>query len=190
MGTSILDRREVTRAQVGPRDLKDPRSKAYAIQTLYALKRYAESLRCDQERVAKELAEIDRYRHWEVLGYPSKAALLEAELNEQGRANVSAVLEAAPDLQPTGRPKKGSKLLPLSKASQDSSRLAARLKAHHPDICARIQAGEFRSIRAAAIAAGIVKVKSPLDQLRHWWAKASVAEQQEFFRFLRDVLSS
>ena len=42
---SILDQREVGRARVGPRELKHPRSREYAIQTLYALKLYAESLR-------------------------------------------------------------------------------------------------------------------------------------------------
>lgn len=35
--------------------------------------------------------------------------------------------------------------------------LAARIKRDHPDIAERIQAGEFRSIHAAAIAAGIAK---------------------------------
>ena len=78
---SILDKQEVSRAQVGPRELKEPRSREYAIQTLYALKRYAKSLECDRELVAKELAEIERYRHWEVLGYESKQAMLDAELN-------------------------------------------------------------------------------------------------------------
>lgn len=37
------------------------------------------------------------------------------------------------------------------------SYLAARIKRDHPDIAERIQAGEFRSIHAAAIAAGIAK---------------------------------
>lgn len=134
--------------------------------------------------VAKELAEIDRYRHWEVLGYPSKAALLDAELTEQGRANVNKVqaeIENAADLLPEGRPKgKPSHRLSLPTGSNNTARLAARLKRDHPEICARIKAGEFPSIRAAAIAAGILKVKSPLEQLHHWWQKASPLERSDF----------
>lgn len=40
--------------------------------------------------------------------------------------------------------------------------LAARIKRDHPDIAARVEAGEFRSMRAAAVEAGIIKVPSPL----------------------------
>lgn len=184
---SLLDKAEISRAQVGPRASKDPRSKDYAIQTLYALKLYAESLRCDQELVAKELATIDRYRHWEVLGYPSKDALLAAELSVQGLVNVEkvkSILDAAPDLQPEGRPWQviTSENRKLSRGGND--RLAARLKRDHPDICARIKAGEFTSIRAAAIAAGIIKVKSPFDQLCHWWTKADDEARQAFKAFI------
>jgi hypothetical protein len=46
-----------------------------------------------------------------------------------------------------------------------------------PEILARWESGEFKSVRAAAITAGIVKVKTPLDQLRSWWKKASPEEQ-------------
>jgi hypothetical protein len=37
--------------------------------------------------------------------------------------------------------------------------LVARIARDHPDILERLKAGEFASMRAAAIAAGIVKVK-------------------------------
>jgi hypothetical protein len=183
---SVLTKNEVSRAQVGPRELKNPRSKEYAIQTLYALKRYAESLRCDQERIAQELAEIERYRHWEVLGYPSKAALLKTELNALGLVNtekVKATLEASPDLQSNGRPKKGISRIPLSKSG--SARLAARLKRNHPEICERIAAGEFTSIRAAAKAAGIVRDKTPLEQLQRWWKKTSEKDRLAFLDGVR-----
>lgn len=39
-------------------------------------------------------------------------------------------------------------------------RVAARIKRDHPDVAARVLAGEFPSIRAAGIAAGIVKQKA------------------------------
>ena len=179
---SLLAKQEVSRARVGPRELKDPRSRAYAIQTVYALKRYSESLRCDRVRVAKELAKIERYQHWKVLGYPSKQALLDAELTAQGVANVQATLDEAPDM-----PGQGARLdlrLPSNrrKLREGTTReyLAARLKRDYPAICVRIEAGEFRSIRAAAIAAGIIKTKTPLDELRRWWRKASRLERELF----------
>jgi hypothetical protein len=44
------------------------------------------------------------------------------------------------------------------------------LKRDHPQIAARLARGEFRSVRAAAKAAGIVQECSVLDQLRRLWA--------------------
>jgi hypothetical protein len=49
--------------------------------------------------------------------------------------------------------------------------LVARLKRDHPGIAAQLAKGEFRSARAAAIAAGIVKVKSPLEKIQKLWGK-------------------
>ena len=43
-----------------------------------------------------------------------------------------------------------------------------------------ITPGDFASARAAAIAVGTVKVKTPLEQLDFWWAQASQEEQRIF----------
>lgn len=45
--------------------------------------------------------------------------------------------------------------------------LAARIKRDRPDIAERVEAGEFRSIRAAAIEAGIVRPPSPSKTVRN-----------------------
>ena len=37
-------------------------------------------------------------------------------------------------------------------------------------------------MRAAAIAAGIVKVKTPLEHLLHWWKKAPVQQREKFLK--------
>ena len=72
---------------------------------------------------------------------------------------VAETMAKAPDLKPNGRPRaddgKGTKQVPLSKGGND--RLAARIKRDHPEIAARVANGEFKSIRAAALEAGIVK---------------------------------
>ena len=85
------------------------------------------------------------------------AALLEQSLTAIEK--VKATMAKAPELKATGRPRadeeKGTKQVPLSKGGND--RLAARLKRDHPAIAARVANGEFKSIRAAALEAGIVK---------------------------------
>jgi len=50
----------------------------------------------------------------------------------------------------------------------------------------RYESGEFPSVRQAAIAAGIVKVPSVLDQLRKLWAKASEADRRTFMEEATD----
>jgi hypothetical protein len=79
MTQSILDNLEVSRAQIGPRQMKDPRSREYAIQTLCSLRRYLDSKAVDEQRLKEELAVIKEYRHWEVLGYASLDDYLKAE---------------------------------------------------------------------------------------------------------------
>jgi hypothetical protein len=59
----------------------------------------------------------------------------------------------------------------------------ARLKKERPDLADRVIAGEL-SANAAAIEAGFRKVKTPLEQLRQWWKKAS---KQERATFRRDI---
>lgn len=68
------------------------------------------------------------------------------------------------------------------KNRRDSSYLAARLKRDHPEIAKRVEAGEFKSMRAAAIEAGIVRPPTPLDTLRRAWRKASEGERRAFAR--------
>lgn len=86
------------------------------------------------------------------------ATLLEQSLTAIDRAR--ATMAKAPELQPEGRPKKDSKpkdSLGFRNYGQTKERLAARLKRDHPAIAARVAKGEFKSIRAAALEAGIVK---------------------------------
>ena len=55
----------------------------------------------------------------------------------------------------------------------------SRLKKHRPDLFAKVVANEL-SANAAAIQAGFRKVKTPEDQLWHWWGKASKEERDRF----------
>jgi hypothetical protein len=58
--------------------------------------------------------------------------------------------------------------------------LAARIKRDRPDIVEAVMRGEFKSMRAAAIAAGIYDRKNIVDQLVGLWRKCNPAEQRQF----------
>ena len=60
--------------------------------------------------------------------------------------------------------------------------LTARIARDRPDILERMKAGEYRSVRQAAIEAGIVKVPTTLEKLVKLWAKATPEERREFCR--------
>ena len=53
----------------------------------------------------------------------------------------------------------------------------SRLRRAAPEILTRFQAGEFRSVRAAAIEVGIVKPDTPLTLLMRAWRRASPQER-------------
>lgn len=98
-------------------------------------------------------------------------------LKSQGnnRPTAAEAIEAARELSGHGGDRRSENQVKdiNLKRGPTAAYLAARLKRDHPDIVKRIDAGEFPSIRAAAIEAGIVKVKSARQQLEHWWGKAS-----------------
>lgn len=74
----------------------------------------------------------------------------------------------------------GDNVTKVSERGNAAVYLAGVLKRDHPEIAEKLAAGEFRSVRAAAKAAGIVRERAVLDQLRHWWKKASEDERAEF----------
>jgi hypothetical protein len=176
----------------GPRALRDPRSREYAIQTIQALKRYLESTSIDAKRVEDELEEIRRYKHWEVLGFKSLDTYLKAEVgitHGQLRRRLAGELAADPTVTAAAPPKtagpgRGHKTRAdgtcLSRGSNQASTIVRRLKRDHPDIAKALARGEFKSARAAAIAAGIVKPPTPLDRLRKEWAKSSEDDRNIF----------
>lgn len=202
MTRSHLDAGEVSRARSGPRELKNPRSRDYAIQTVHALKRNLESQRIDTARVVEELAEIDRYRHWEVLGYSSREELLVAEVDagyEAIKARVQAAVAAAKvdpireghDLKQAraeGGKRGGRGNLASHRRKvygETSTYLARRMQREAATVFAALERGEYKSVRAAARAAGIIKIKTPLQQLEHWWAKTPPEDQLTFLRSVR-----
>jgi hypothetical protein len=67
------------------------------------------------------------------------------------------------------------------KASHGNTRAYTLTRLHQkaPALYERVVAGEL-SAHAAAIRVGLRRSRTPLEQLRHWWQKASVREREAF----------
>ncbi len=80
---------------------------------------------------------------------------------------MRSVIERAKEAKPpgkTGRPEKGTQGVPLSKGSND--RRIAQIAKRRPDILDRMKAGEFKSVRAAALEGGrLAKFPKPGKQI-------------------------
>jgi hypothetical protein len=73
-----------------------------------------------------------------------------------------------------------------SKSNYKKPILAARLAQEHPTVYDAYQRGEYRSIRAAAEAAGLVPPgHQALPRLKSYWRKASEQEQRDFADWLQ-----
>lgn len=129
------------------------------------------------ECVIDWLAEAEEF--YEELGYRSADEMLEEELEippdwvrmaaavlETTGQNLSkAEVDHAIELKKHGRPKKNLEgkddnvIFSESPKSQGNSAdyIKARLRRDHPEIAEALQRGEYRSARAAAIEAGIIK---------------------------------
>jgi hypothetical protein len=68
-----------------------------------------------------------------------------------------------------------------SKRGTDPTYLAAVLKRDHPDIAAAVARGEYKSIREAALEAGIVKKPDPVQATLRAW-NGMTEEQRQAFR--------
>ena len=72
----------------------------------------------------------------------------------------------------------------VAKQGNNTEYLTARLKRDAPTIAARLERGEFRSVQAAAIEAGIVIVPSVLEQAKRAFLKLSDLDRNEFLSWV------
>lgn len=127
---------------------------------------------------------LEEFEAWKVLRYPSLGMLLFREC-ELSADDLEAIKQAQPGqpvpvvLGPHGGDRKSgrakldqSDVITLIRGTTGSPYLIARLRRDYPAILARLEAGEFPSVRAAARAAGIVRptamfyTDSPSDAAR------------------------
>jgi|HubBroStandDraft_6_1064221.scaffolds.fasta_scaffold569210_2 hypothetical protein len=63
--------------------------------------------------------------------------------------------------------------------------LGMRLREEHPDFYEKWERGEFKTLRAAAIAAGLVKSANvPLPRLKYFWSKAGKKDREAFRKWM------
>ncbi len=70
------------------------------------------------------------------------------------------------------------------KQNRDNAYYEERLKNEHPDIYADLKAGKHKTITEAAIAAGLKKSRTRLQELKNAFDKADKAEQADFLGWL------
>ncbi len=161
-------------------------SKPWAVWLVGQAKLQRDELERDASALRRLIGKMQKHEAWKALGVPSFDMLCTTQLRLSSE-EVSAVLKARKGqsvgavLRKVGRPKAGEKNVGDSNISGDGTTnayLAARLRRDHPE--AVFDEAVRGSVRKAAIAAGIVKVPSVLNQLRKLWAKASEADRQAF----------
>jgi len=146
------------------------------------------SAKCgDLQKILRTMQECDAHK---AAGFVSFEAFIARRVGISAD-QAKAVLVAKPSvtvaavLRRVGRPKAGDGNDRGSTIStRDTAYLAARLRRDHPS--AEFDESVRGSVRQAAIAAGIVKVPSVLDQLRKLWAKASEADRRTFMEEAKD----
>jgi hypothetical protein len=112
-------------------------------------------------------------------------AIIEERNGDRLVSSVAAdTMAKATPLAKHGRPVKDEVTkgddVTFSSKGNSAAYLAARIKRDHPDIAQAVERGEYRSMRQAGIAAGIVRETSPIEQLLRAWAKASNEERTAF----------
>ncbi len=63
---------------------------------------------------------------------------------------------------------------------RDSEYWIKRVKDEYPDVWAKYERGAIKSVRAAAIEAGLIRERTPLMDLNRAWKNASRAERKTF----------
>lgn len=150
----------------GPRDMKTPGDLDWCWQTISALQSMWKSLDLDFERYQRVWQEAEEHRVWEQIPpgtpYGSKEAFLDAlgvGDEEAARARVATTsFRVAPLKRHGQRGKRRADQQVFSKkklGSMSADYLTGRIARDRPDVWERMKAGEFKSVAAAARAAGI-----------------------------------
>jgi hypothetical protein len=114
------------------------------------------------------------------VGYDRKLIeqIIAERKDAQTRANQAGTLLDA--YRPPKHSNKGNNITLIKTRGTGADYRTARIARDRPDILKRMKAGEFKSVNAAAIAAGFVHPPPALKELLRIWRKASPDERQAF----------
>lgn len=139
---------------------------------------------------------VEREQPWKPLGLKSSADFIKAVTGRTEKAIRKEITKAqharaqAVEVR-QGQPKKESNVdninitSSVKRGGTGSEYLLRRLAKTAPDFLDRYEAGEFKSVRAASIAAGHIKVATVLQRLLKLWEKATEAERAGFRQAIR-----
>ena len=176
-------------------------SRPWAIWLLGVTKLTRDELERDSSSLKELLERLHKHKAWKALGVPSFDMLCTTELRLSSDeveaiqasgthqklgivlAKAQHAREQAVEVR-QGQPKKESNpdniRNTFHSGGTGSEYLLRRLAKTAPDILDRYEAGEFKSVRAASIAAGHIKVATVLERLFKLWEKATDDERTEF----------
>jgi hypothetical protein len=173
--------------------------------------------RDDCRALLQMIDETDTHRLWETYAdgwykdrdtFLRKVVLIDYDLTEQSLSEIVARLRRGENVRLTlaertvdraivvetlavqGRPLRGNEKgdnSTFSRGSTSADYLTARIKRDRPDIAERMQRGEFRSVRAAAIEAGLVARPDPMQQARRAFERLPPEDRDEFIQWLKDT---
>ena len=134
---------------------------------------------------------VEREQPWKPLGLKSSSDFIKAvtgrtekairkEITKAQHARSQAVEVRRGGDQRSERINHNNIMIDPVKQGTGSEYLLRRLAKTAPDFLDRYEAGEFKSVRAASIAAGHIKVATVLQRLLKLWEKATEADRRKF----------
>jgi hypothetical protein len=167
-------------------------SPSWCYQTIYLLKLYWESKNLSEKRWLNILGELKEQKVWDKIPpdnpYGSLDALLKAEVgvDEETISNgVAKTPQDGKDMPLREGPGGNVKTLHVDNVNMkdrptgnSKSYLLRRMGRDFPEVLDKLEAGEYKSTRQAAIACGIVKVKTPLQKIEDELKKLSPGDIQ------------
>jgi len=161
--------------EIGDRDA-EPGSRPWAVYFSFVTKQARHKLDGEVKELTRLIGYLKEHEAWKALGYPSFGLMAERECDLSGddldrletadpKQSIGVALGPRPGPAPGSMTTAARQSTPIDANRMNKCKsqgttieyLAARLERDRPDIVERMRNGEFRSIRAAAREAGIVR---------------------------------
>ena len=127
---------------------------------------------------------VEREQPWKPLGLKSSSEFIKAVTGRTEKEIRKEITKAQHARSQAVEVRQGAHVdnvnMSVIRGGNGSEYLLRRLAKTAPDFLDRYEAGEFKSVRAASIAAGHIKVATVLQRLLKLWEKATEADRRKF----------